>query len=514
VPALAGLIKAKNTLGDLAELCRLEVCRALDKKRRSALGQFLTPPHVAALMASMFKTVPATIELLDPGAGVGALTAAFVKEVLTRPHRPKVIRAYCFEIEPAFYPSLQRVLKACEHECNEHGVEFDAHSETADFLNVAVDHLIGANLFEPRSLPSFTHVILNPPYKKLSAESRERSKLRHVGVETSNYYAAFVWLSMLLLNPRGEMVSITPRSFCNGPYFKAFRAEFVREMFLRRLHVFESRSAAFAQDEVLQENVIVHSTKWQPGPSRASISSSGGAPGSKICTRHVAYCDVVQPEDPQRFIHLVVDDVQARAREMIKQLTAGLDQLGLSVSTGRVVDFRARPFLRQHPSHGTAPLIYPRHFNGGFVHWPKPSIRKPNALLMNDRTRTLLVPAGVYTLVRRFTAKEERRRVVACLYDPTKIDAAWVGFENHLNYYHRQGHGLPRCLAKGLSVFLNSTVLDVYFRLFSGHTQVNATDLRTLKYPERVALERLGKRIDDLEMTQESLDLLVERELF
>jgi hypothetical protein len=41
-------------------------------------------------------------------------------------------------------------------------------------------------------------------------------------------------------------------------------------------------------------------------------------------------------------------------------------------------------------------------------------------------------------------------------------------------------------------VFLNSTRLDEHFRLFNGHTQVNATDLRSLKYPSRDALLELG----------------------
>jgi len=69
-------------------------------------------------------------------------------------------------------------------------------------------------------------------------------------------------------------------------------------------------------------------------------------------------------------------------------------------------------------------------------------------------------------------------------------------------------------LAKGLAAFLNSTVVDAYFRQFNGHTQVNATDLRSFNYPTRAQLERLGERISDLDLSQEQLDEIVERELF
>ena len=157
-----------------------------------------------------------------------------------------------------------------------------------------------------------------------------------------------------------------------------------------------------------------------------------------------------------------------------------------------MVDFRAKEFLRQNPENDTAPLIYPCHFNGGFVHWPKEKARKPNAIVNNERTRELLVPAGVYVLVKRFSAKEERKRIVACIYDSHQIHAPLVGFENHLNYFHINGHGLPMALAKGLAAFLNSTVVDVYFRQFNGHTQVNATDLRSLNYPSKAEAGKSG----------------------
>ena len=177
------------------------------------------------------------------------------------------------------------------------------------------------------------------------------------------------------------------------------------------------------------------------------------------------------------------------------------------------MDFRAASFLRQQPSQNTVPLIYPCHFSGGFVRWPKDNGRKPNAIVADDKTRDLLVPSEIYVLVKRFTSKEERRRVVACIYDPLRVAAEAVGFENHLNYYHANGHGLSMTLAKGLAMFLNSTLVDVYFRQFNGHTQVNATDLRSLRYPTRHKLECLGRLVDDPAANQEELDRFLEKEL-
>ena len=85
-----------------------------------------------------------------------------------------------------------------------------------------------------------------------------------------------------------------------------------------------------------------------------------------------------------------------------------------------------------------------------------------------------------------------------------------VGFENHLNYFHENGRGLELNLAKGLAAFLNCSSLDRYFRLFSGHTQVNASDLRRMRYPNRDELEATGSRISGA-ITHELADVLIDR---
>lgn len=88
-----------------------------------------------------------------------------------------------------------------------------------------------------------------------------------------------------------------------------------------------------------------------------------------------------------------------------------------------------------------------------------------------------------------------------------------MGFENHLNYFHVGGRGLSMELARGLTAFLNSTLVDVCFRQFNGHTQVNATDLRNLRYPARRQLERIGRLVEDPAAGQPAIDHVLEKEL-
>jgi adenine-specific DNA-methyltransferase len=508
-----GKLKRKEALtGSMLALKQNIHTAAVATDKRRELGQVLTPKGVADFMATFFYDKWQSVELLDAGAGTGALTKALVRRLCLSQDRPERIRVTAYEIDACLIPQLKETLAACERTCMGAGVSFTAEVRRKDFVMDAVRLIRGNGT--AAGMVRFNAAIVNPPYRKIRSDSKTRLRLRSIGIETSNLYTAFLSLIIKLLNKDGELVAITPRSFCNGPYFKAFRMDFLESMALQRIHVYESRAAAFKESEVLQENIIFHAMKNHTKPDSVIISSSSGAPGAAVSMHKVAYVDVVVPTDPEHFIHLVLDELHVKAKLLMNQLKTSLAELGLSVSTGRVVDFRAEPFLRQTPGSDTVPLIYPCHFNAGYIRWPKSDCRKPNAIVDSLETWRLLVPAGNYVLVKRFSAKEERRRIVACIYDTHRINARVVGFENHLNYFHTQGKGLPKKLAKGLAAFLNSTIVDTYFRQFSGHTQVNATDLRSLKYPTIGALERIGALTDRTGWEQDNIDRLVETEVF
>jgi adenine-specific DNA-methyltransferase len=134
---------------------------------------------------------------------------------------------------------------------------------------------------------------------------------------------------------------------------------------------------------------------------------------------------------------------------------------------------------------------------------------KPQHIKLSATGKSLLVPNRNYVLIRRFSAKEELRRLVAAPWISETAPTQFVGFENHLNYIHRPGGELERDEAWGLAALLNSVLLDTYFRVSSGNTQVSATELRRMPLPPRNVLLSIGKRASSLGDSHAEIDDIV-----
>lgn len=481
------------------EQTRLRMSKSTEAKRKSQLGQFLTPARTAQFMAALFSwTTEPVCHLLDPGAGIGSLASAFIERCIAGGLDFAKVEITAFELDELLHTELLNTLAS-------YSARIPLHYEIVggDFIEEAVNRL------QFNYGHGFTHALLNPPYKKINSHSRYRHLLRQVGIETVNLYSAFVALALALLAPGGQLVAIIPRSFCNGPYYRPFRDFILERAAIRQLHLFDSRTQAFKDDAVLQENVILMLERGGQQGDVTITTSTDDTFFDLIANRH-PFDRIVFPDDSEFFIHIPT----SLGRNAIERSTAirySLDEIGVAVSTGPVVDFRLKEHLCSRPEPGTVPLLYPGHFNGQNTEWPKSSLKKANAIRRNLKTEKWLYPTGFYCVVRRFSSKEEKRRIVASVVQPADFGGAeMLGFENHLNVFHEHKHGLPEDLARGLAVFLNTTAVDENFRRFNGHTQVNATDLRTMKYPSREQLMTLGHQAQGLPDDQQTIDQLVQ----
>jgi len=390
-----GLIQ--DGLVERVDLYRSTAVRNLDPGQRVEMGQFPTPPAVARFMASLFSESDDDVRLLDAGAGVGTLTAAFVEDTCHRKIKPACIEATAYELDPVLADFLRLALGGCQELCQECGIEFTYDLKQTDFIMEGVAQL-RHDLFAPQAT-FFNRAILNPPYRKIRSDSNYRTLLREIGVETSNLYTGFLAIVISLLESGGELVAITPRSFCNGPYFKPFRRLLLDNMALKRIHVFESRDKAFSDDDVLQENVVFHAVK-NGTRDRVAVSRTQALNDDTMTIRDVPYDQVVLTHDPNLVIHIATNEIDSLVKDRLGFFEYTLEDIGLSVSTGRVVDFRAKDWLRAGPGPGIVPLIYPGHFNNGTVRWPDSGGKKPEGIILSSATQALMVPSGYYVLVR------------------------------------------------------------------------------------------------------------------
>lgn len=220
------------------ELSNSALSKAAARKRKSQFGQFFTPPGIAKFMANLFtERAVSNCRLLDAGAGIGSLSTAFLDRWSSEGFQFDRVEVDAFEVDESLHSQLAETLEKYSQ-----SLRVASTIRNDDFIHAAVD-AIGGSLFA-ETLPKYSHAILNPPYKKIRSDSVHRTTLRRVGIETVNLYSAFVALALSLLENGGQLVAIIPRSFCNGPYFRPFRREFLSVMSLERQHVVDSRSAA------------------------------------------------------------------------------------------------------------------------------------------------------------------------------------------------------------------------------------------------------------------------------
>ena len=113
----------------------------------------------------------------------------------------------------------------------------------------------------------------------------------------------------------------------------------------------------------------------------------------------------------------------------------------------------------------------------------------------NTQTKKLLIKNSNYVFLRRFSAKEEDQRLVAAPYLASAISANIIGLENHLNYIYRPHGKLSIEEVFGLAALYNCRLFDIYFRTFSGNTQVSATEIKDMPLPELHVVEKIGSLI-------------------
>ena len=485
--------------------------------QRKAYGLFLTPQPVAGFMGRQISVRGRKLRVLDPAAGAGVLACAAVEALVTRKSKPDAIELVAYEVDNDLIAPLRAVLDHLTRWCrDQRGTTIHVHVRGSDFILANADAMPQVGLLRPCTpAGSFDAVIANPPYFKIGKCDPRAAAVPDVVHGQPNIYALFMAVCAAILRPGGDFVFITPRSFASGHYFRRFRSVFFDMIRPTLAHVFDSRRDAFRRAGVLQENIILCGVRedcWHENPARTGIeiSSSLGVPDiDRASRRKLPASAALNTASVDRILCLPVSDADDEALSLVGSWPAGLRDMGLDISTGPVIPFRATGLVvREGRVPGRhAPLLWMNHVHAMRATWPLDR-HKPE-YIQREGARALLVPNRNYVLLRRFSAKEEVRRLTAAPWIATDIVGADVGLENHLNYIHRPGGELSEDEAWGLAALYNSRLLDTWFRAVNGSTQVNATELRAMPLSAHGTITELGRRVKRLADPLNGLDTLV-----
>lgn len=460
----------------------------MPKKERKKYGQFFTSIETARYMASLF-VIPKeqeNISVLDAGAGSGILACAMI-ESLEKIDEIKEIELTCYETDENVLPLLKENLSFMQlQSCKKVSINIVTENYiTSQYLDF--NYMLGGN-WNPKK---YDLVIGNPPYMKIAKDASEAIAMPSVCYGAPNLYFIFAAMGLFNLKSEGEMVYIIPRSWTSGAYFKRFREYFLSEGKLIHIHLFGSRNKVFDKEDVLQETIIVKVQKTNIKPDTVTITSTDSNKDFAECQSLVVPYDLVVSGD-ERYVYLVTNKDEVTVLERLQKWNKTLPELGLRMKTGLTVDFRNRDLLRTEAEEGAIPLFYSQHIKQGEVQFP---IQKENEYILTEQ-KGLMQENRNYLFVKRFTAKEEPRRLQCGVYLAKRFPQYQkISTQNKINFIDGLATEMSECLVYGLYVLFNSTVYDEYYRILNGSTQVNSTEINAMPVPELDIIREMGRKI-------------------
>jgi adenine-specific DNA-methyltransferase len=462
---------------------------AMSKDVRKSLGQFFTSKSTARFMAELFD-VPRkdVIKVLDPGAGSGILSAAVVDMLNESYPHIKQIELTCYETDKDILPLLSDSLEYLKQKSK---IKISTRLITDNYLLSQADDFTGT-ISAARIQSKYDLVIGNPPYFKLTKDAPEAVSMPDVCHGAPNIYFLFAAMSLFNLTNNGELVYIVPRSWTSGSYFSRFRDYLLHHGKLTDIHIFTSRNKVFDKEKVLQETMIMKVKKTQTVPESVQITSSIDSSSFDMATKlNVPYDCVVSGKE--KYVYLVTSQEEAEILNRVNAFSQRLPSIGLKMKTGLTVDFRNRELLRNNIGEHIVPLFYSQHIKNGRVVFP---IGKENEY-MTDELPGIIQRNRNYLFVKRFTAKEERRRLQCAVYLASHYpEYQEISTQNKINFIDTIDNSeMSKELVYGLYIVLNSTLYDKYYRILNGSTQVNATEINAMPIPSRHHLEDLGRRV-------------------
>jgi len=479
---------------EYAEKIGLEYANLTSNKHKKESGQFFTPKIISDFMGELAQPKSSNISILDPGCGSAILSCSLIEKLVEKVQIEEV-NLNIFETDTKIIDETRKVIHFLEEWLLNRGVMLNVKIEQSDFI-LLNSNAFSTTLFEEQKIEKYDYIISNPPYFKISKSDNRAQVAKELVYGQPNIYSLFMGLSAKLLKPDGEMIFITPRSFASGNYFIAFRNSFFKEISISNIHIFESRNKMFKDDNVLQENIIIRATKNKSTTIKISVSESEKDLRQPHNTAYRTE-ELIDIGSKEKILFIPSNEEEAKTIKTFNRWRYTLNDYNIQISTGPVVAFRCKEFLTTNfaSNKNVVPLVWLHNVKDMEFIFPLIKGTKQSYIIDSEKSKKVLLPNKNYVLIRRFSSKDDKSRLICTPYFASDFNFKRIGIENHINYIHRPNGELSEDEIWGLAALYSSKLFDTYFRTFNGNTQVGASELKQIKMPPLKEIILIGKSV-------------------
>lgn len=330
---------------------------------------------------------------------------------------------------------------------------------------------------------NFDLALIDPPFGRYPDKNHPYPEIIGNLYSGNAYlYCAYMAISVELLKPMGQLLSITPRTYTSGDYSIGFRKFLLTKSSLERIKlVFEHINlnhqtllSSFIKSETQSEYLQIQQFSIEKGQYTADCIFNSS--------------DIIQSDSSDLAIYLPLSQKDLDTIKEIDSNPMTFEDAGYQISTGPIIASQFPNNVIAHGKHtfknscGIAPLINLHNIKTLTTNWTGNHPKDRCVDSSNPKMAAKLIPNQPYVFLRRINAGFRTHKLTASVYH------AYGSFkhltvENHINYISKKNGALKSEEATLIAEFLNSEKCRIYFSCTSGSSQFNAKKIRKLKFP-------------------------------
>jgi len=470
---------------EYADKIAVEITSAKNKVDRQKLGQFFTPLSTAKKLIefSEFSITSSEIKICEPACGLCILSCSLIEYLCTL-NNIKEIELTCFEIDSSITEYTKEILTKLVEYCNRCEVVLSYTLIEEDFILYYKD-VFDNNYFAK----TYDLIISNPPFFKLNNYDERVTLAKEILYGLPNIYTIFYYISTKIINNKGLLLFLIPRSICSGSFFKQFRAHFINYIKFDKIHLYSTDEKIFDNHSVLHEFVFIKSSKVEFNNEYSIEITHSENIDSITNIRYKHNFSILK-----NLIPLATSKKDLEILQKLKTFSTNLGAFGFEVFYSKLVISKVEKLLNSTPCENCLPVIWLHNIEQAKFIFPVEH-KYPNYIQNTENIKPFLIYNESCIFFRRYNNNDYITRIVTTAYKNSLNNYNYLAIDRLVGVLLNKSNNLPIETIYGISAYLNSEFVNSYFRMINGIINVTGEMILELPIPDIAVINKMGLNI-------------------